>query len=178
MADAPTAVSYVPLLQTAIGGALAIAGAFGGAFYVERLKTNNDRRRMASAFAGEICGILEIAKVRQVKEQFEYALNHYSDPKNPVYEKWVWPMTDEYYFQVYRGNVDKIGLFDPPIPNNIAIFYTLSFGIVEDLKNMGEHIQDRKGMIAAMRNDLEIIGRIEELGQQLVIHLEKIGRQK
>lgn len=154
--------ALVTLVSAIIGAMIALIVTF----YTHQLHQKAEKRRMASAFAGEIMAILEIARIRRMKEVLQSGVKLYQEGKH--WTAWNWPISDD-YFRVYRQNVDKIGLFKAPIPADIACFYTLCFAVVESLTTMGKTWDFRNGefMIKALSQELEIVGRIEKLGEEI-----------
>jgi hypothetical protein len=175
-AEVQNASEFAPLFQTALGGILAIVGGVVAVFVAEVVKHRAERRRMASAFCGEIKAILEIARVRRFREVLEGGQKLYASGRQ--WASWSWPITEN-YFGVYKGNVDRIGLFNAPIPEKIATFYTLCFGLVEDLKSLGKDgisLKDSNSMLQFFSEDLGIISTVEKLGSELIEALGKAAR--
>jgi hypothetical protein len=125
-------VWWIPLLT----GGLAFVGAMTGNVIVEKYKCYRDKRSIASALAGEICAIIDIADRRQHVRFYESILvilaqgNDVSLPHLIVDPHKLDPIAEKH--------LDKIGLLGSELPEKIAKFYTYLSGIRHDIHALAQ----------------------------------------
>ncbi len=174
-ADPQQPSAWIPIVQTALGGALAIVGGLIAVVFTENGKHRREVRRLASAFQGEIEALGELKKVRRIREQLIEGKRLYESGKQ--FEHWSYEI-EELYTTVYRTNTDKIGLFEAPIPAKLAKFYSLTAALMESLRSYGNpvwHLRDTGFMLRAFEQDLHILDVVERLGVELSKELFAIG---
>jgi hypothetical protein len=175
--DVQQASAFTPLWQTVIGGVLALVGGLVGTYFARRVSHSYDQRRMASAFAGEVEALLTAMKAREIRKELENGKKLYENGRQ--WTSWTWS-SERDYLTVYRNNADKIGLFDPPISGNIALFYILVQAVMESLTTLAHdnsHLNSQEYMLRNLTADLKIIDRIEEVGAFLVIELNQMAQK-
>ncbi|MFL6207949.1 MAG: hypothetical protein ACJ74W_03825 [Pyrinomonadaceae bacterium] len=129
------AVSYMPLLQTLIGGLLTFLGGLSATYLIQRSQRKADRQNLASAFYGEVSALLAIIEKRGYLESIEHDLEHMARTGQISLTHFK---VSRSYFNVYEQNVGKIGLLPAPLPEKIVSFYTFVFAALEDFQDIGE----------------------------------------
>ena len=143
---------WPPILQTAVGGLLAIVGgAFGLWFSWQR-----ERQSLAAAFAAEIQAILDVVAWREAREGVLQGKN--------------FPISED-PFPVWKANVGKIGILPPDLASKVTGFYGRTAGMVQDFitlstRTMGNETQIRRRLA-------ENIEELEPEGRALVAQLRK-----
>jgi hypothetical protein len=143
---------WVTLLSVAIGAGAAI----GGGAFASWFTWQHERQALASAFAGEVRGFLEVVDWREAREGLLQGKNF------PI---------DDHPFPVFEANVGKIGLLPKDLAGKVAGFYSYARGIVQDFRALwsGKPI-DRERLVKGL-NDLK--NKADALVPEL---LEEAGR--
>ena len=99
-----------------------------------RWEMNEERKSLAAAFLGEILAILRIVEYREYVASFQAFLPHLE-----AGERIELPTISvkQDYFDVYRGNVNRLGLLPAGTAEEVAFHYTRMKSIVEDFDNIG-----------------------------------------
>lgn len=132
---AETEPSLVPLYASLAGGALSLLGAFAATWWSKRIEREDASRQLANAFKGEISALIHIAELR------DYAGN--------VRQSAAWcratnritiysATSRDEYRAVFKGNAAKLGSLKGTLPEQIAIFYTQTASLMEDVKSLDE----------------------------------------
>ena len=127
-------MDYSPLLQTLLGGGLAISGGLIGTAYTQWLQRKAERENLASAFHGEISALLSIIEKRGYMSSIEEDIEFIEKTGQAQFSHF---RVTKSYFSVYEQNVGKIGILSAPLPEKIVLFYTFIFAILEDFEEMG-----------------------------------------
>ena len=142
------------LTGTIVGGLLG----WGGHVISQRLKTRQRRSAMAGAFTGEITTTLNIIRDRHYPERLREALSRQEqDPPESPNRMLFWSMRRE-WFPVFNSNINEIGLFNHPLPENLVRFYSQAYSVIEDVRDMQEEQEGKKSPYS--REDH--IGRLRE----------------
>jgi hypothetical protein len=113
---------------------LSIAGGYLSTVLLERRRLRRETRRLAFAFRGEIPALLDQIHDRKYVERLSGVIGAMEETKEPFFM----PFSARYdYANVYKSNVNKIGLLDDALPEQIPIFYTLLISVLEDLVSIG-----------------------------------------
>jgi hypothetical protein len=129
-------MDYAPLLQTLIGGLLALLGGFSATWFTQWLHKRVERKNIASAFYGEISSLLRIIKVRGYVQGLEDDLRYMQSNLGDI--SFTHFKATKNYFRVYEYNIGKIGLLNEPLPEKIISFYTFIFAALEDIEEMNQ----------------------------------------
>jgi len=151
---------WPPIIQTALGGLLAIAGgAFGSWFTWQK-----ERQSVAAAFAAEVPGIIDVFESRRMLELIPQGYKFSID--NPQ-------------FAVFETNVGKIGLLPTDIAAKVVGFYNQAAGIFLDLRTLNnDEIPEFGG--AATRFRERVVKNIETMllkGKALVPELQEEAKR-
>lgn len=128
-------VSYLPLLQTLIGGLLTFLGGLLGSHLIQRSQRKSERKNLASAFYGEISALLSIIEKRGYIQALKNNLKHIEETGEVSFSYFK---VTQNYFRVYEQNIGKIGLLNAPLPEKIVTFYTFVFATLEDFEDMAK----------------------------------------
>ncbi len=80
--------------------------------------------------------------------------------------------------EVYKANVDKIGLLGGDIPERLASFYTYLFNLRGDLRAVEVGEYENRGLDATaflVEQNLELWRKLESHAEQLVVDLRSIA---
>src|SRR5690606_26045701 len=89
-----------------------------------------ESRNLALAFKGEITALLELIQDRNYLKRMADVIEQIEQSGQPFYM----PFRVRFeYDRVYRENVARIGILNPPLPEQIPLFYTRFTSILEDL---------------------------------------------
>jgi hypothetical protein len=121
----------LPLIGVLLGGLLTWLGGFLSQLWNERRRQKSEARNLALAFAGEIIALREIAERRGYVAGIQSYIERIRSTGQPDY---IHTIVGREYFNVYKENVSRIGLLEPPLPRLIATFYTQANAILEDLE--------------------------------------------
>ncbi len=132
---AQTPVSYLPLLQTLVGGLLTFLGGLLGTYFVQRAQRKTETESMAAAFYGEITASLLTIERRQYIQILETTLEEFR--KDAKAELSYFEITEK-SFGVYENNIGKIGLLPNPLPEKIFVFYGLLTTVLNDLASLNK----------------------------------------
>jgi hypothetical protein len=158
-----------PLLGTALGGVIAL----GSTLFMFSRQRSHEKRNLAGAFAGEIGAILEIVRLRGYVRHLHDAIDSIDKTGQPC--SFVVKIRQE-YFAVYKKNVHQIGVLDPPLPHNIAKFYTFCFSILEDFETMAQEVHTFSTVDESRKMLSDILALLEsvnEIGARIVSQIEK-----
>jgi hypothetical protein len=131
----PESMSYLPLLQTLVGGFLTLLGGWVGSALLHRRQKSSEAESLKSAFYGEISALIRIGEIRQYRAGIAALIEQVkqSGKMEPI----IFSINLK-FFSVYESNVGKIGLLPGPIAEKIVLFYSLAFAIFEDLIAMSK----------------------------------------
>jgi hypothetical protein len=126
-------------------------------------------------FAGEIGALLEIVRRRDYVGHVQRAIAHIDQTE----QAWAFPLNvRQEYFSVYRKNAHQLGLLNPPLPSDIARFYTFCFSILEDCQTMSESgrqfstVEESRRMLSEL---LALFESVNEIGTRIVSQIDKQG---
>jgi len=77
--------SYLPLLQTLIGGILTFLGGLLGSYLIQKSQRKSERENLASAFYGEISALLSIIEKRGYIQDLEDDLKNIKETGEASY---------------------------------------------------------------------------------------------
>lgn len=122
-------------IAVVIGGLLAVTGGFLSTTLLERRRRQQEARNLALAFGGEISGLLELIQERHYVQRFEQVISQIETTGEPFFM----PFRVRYaYDRVYNANVGRIGLLQPPLSEQIPIFYTRLTSALDDMVSLGD----------------------------------------
>jgi hypothetical protein len=131
---------WPPIVQTALGGFLAIAGGVLGSW----LNWRKERKAVSAAFAGELEGLIDVINWRETSKliRLGFVLT-----------------IDERPFPVFEANIDKIGVLPAPLAGEVSVFYSRARGIFQDFLtlNKGEPIFNQVEFRERLANDIDEI---------------------
>ena len=154
-----------PLLQTALGGILALAGGVCAHWYGHR----QERKNIAHALAGEISAILDIVERRNYEKDIQKTIQSAKQTGEP------WRFTilmRKNYFPIFESNAENIGLLRSDLAKGVAKFYVLCKGISEDVSPDSFESETQVESISRLENLLVLFQEARTTGQQLVTRLE------
>lgn len=123
------------LIAVIVGGLIAITGGFLSTTILERLRQQQDSRNLAFAFRGELTAVLELIKERNYIDRFTQVINQIEQTGQPFHM----PFKIRFrYDRIYDGNVSRVGILKPPLPEQIPLFYTRLTSILEDMVSLGD----------------------------------------
>ena len=133
MRDGMCLLAASALWSTLLGGLLAICGGIVGTWWAKTLEYYGVRRQIASALAGEIMGILEVVRRRELLENFERSIQESEEGGILIYK--VFPVSES-FIAVFEGNIAQIGMLPHPVAADVAYLYASIKSIWEDLKTL------------------------------------------
>jgi hypothetical protein len=107
MRDGMCLLAASALWSTLLGGLLAICGGIVGTWWAKTLEYYGVRRQIASALAGEIMGILEVVRRRELLENFERSIQESEEGGILIYK--VFPVSES-FIGVFEGNIAQLGM--------------------------------------------------------------------
>ena len=129
------AEAMVQLAAVLLGGLLAIAGSIFTTLFRDAQLQRRESRNLALAFKGEITALLELIQDRNYLKRMADVIEQIEQSGQPFYM----PFRVRFeYDRVYRENVARIGILNPPLPEQIPLFYTRFTSILEDLVSLGD----------------------------------------
>jgi hypothetical protein len=132
--QASDTVSYLPLLQTLLGGLLTFLGGLLGNFWIQNAQRKSERESLASAFYGEVSALLAMIEERQLVQLLTDLLKEVKETGKRTYT--YFDSTSK-KFEVYENNVTKIGLLPTPLPEKLVLFYSLALTVLNDMAYLG-----------------------------------------
>lgn len=153
-------------------------GAFLGLVSSQVLKIverRDERKSLASAFAGEINAILEMGEyVKPTMAISEYLseIKVGKDVELPLV------IRDIKFEEVYKANVGKLGLMGDDLPERLASFYTYLFNLRGDLGAVERGEYKGRGPEATeylVEQNLKLWIKLERAARDLVVDLRKIA---
>lgn len=156
-----------PLLQTGLGGLLAIIGGVWAHWQSHR----QERKNLAHALAGEISAILDIVDRRQYEKGIREIIQ--SAQKTGVPWRYTIVIRSN-YFPVFEANAAKIGLLRSDLAKDVAKLYVLCKGIVDDVSPDSFESKTPQESIGRLENLLILFGEARTTGRSLITRLEKL----
>jgi len=157
------------LLSVVVGGILAIGGGIAQQWWQRR----QDRRSLAYALAGEIGAIIESIELRRYTEAIDGTIEQVKKTGTP----WTFTIDiAEGYFLVYGANAGKIGLLSPLLAKEVAAFYSMMVGLIEDVaprNNVRARTVEQSLAQLTQTRDLGL--RTLQRGKALVALLEQVN---
>lgn len=154
------------LIGVLLGGLLTV----GTTILLERYRESREARRLAKAFCGEISALKHIVERRQYIAGLGSVLK-YIDETGQTYS---WSIrVRRRYFGVYESNLDRIGLLEGVLPEQIASFYVRANSILEDLSAIDDGLWSDKG--AAEQR--ELYAELKSLFEELMEDAEALIRE-
>ncbi|MDQ1610321.1 MAG: hypothetical protein QOG00_252 [Pyrinomonadaceae bacterium] len=145
------------IYQTLIGGGLALIGSLSGTYFSLRYQRRLERINLKSAFYGEVKALLTIVEMRGYDPNLAALLDRVKSTGDD--EVLAFNATRK-YFQVYEQNVSKIGLLPAPLPEKLALFYSLGTALLEDmdaLQSLKKGEVTHEQLVAMMTEQLVVI---------------------
>jgi len=156
----------------------------------ERLRRDHEHKKrsaeryqeafqLAGSLIGEIKAVLGVVLVRRIKEHYSEELRRAKIPG----EDFCLPRfsTKGGFFNVYLGNTQNLGMFDPPLPERLVEFYTRAIAFIDFNQSVydgdydNENRRRKQEVLKELRGDLtylESLGR--KLQEDLCDHREKM----
>ena len=153
------------IFSVILGGALAI----GGGFVTQLWQHHRDRRALALALAGEIHAIVDIIERRKYTEAITALISQISIKNEPM--TMHVPVTQN-YFVVYESNAAKIGLLPSNAARDVAVFYTIAKGVIEDAGLKQFPPATATDAIFRLSQTQALLADMTKLGKQVVLKLE------
>ena len=166
-----------PLIQTLIGGGLSLLGGFLSPILTDSFRNKREATNLALAFAGEITALIRIVETRRYSEDIQTCIAQMEKTHEPIF----YTVTIRQDFvRAYEQNVSRIGLLEAPLPENIAMFYTQTQAILEDLADIDDHPKMEKlgqeHLLRRYKNLLSLLDSTVALSQEILIEISKIYR--
>jgi hypothetical protein len=163
-----------PLLQTLVGGGLALLGGFLAPMWMDRVRRRREARHLALAFSGEIMALQRMVEIRHYIQDLEQCIERMRETRQPVYFS---VMIHREYGLVYREHVSRIGLLKPPLPERLTMFYTHMQSILEDMEDITNWAKMQQlGKAPLLRRYQELLGLLHStkvLGNQILEHISQ-----
>jgi hypothetical protein len=160
------------LLPIIIGGVIGIAGSIIAPVWLECYRRKQEQKNLTGAFIGEISALVEICKRRQYIENIRAVITEakakQTEPNKSI---WFHFSVRRNPFPVYDANVARLGLLNDPLPQKIALFYTQSSSILEDIADMreGKIQRNRDESIRCLEALLKLFEDTLNLGEKIVL---------
>jgi hypothetical protein len=165
------------LIQTLIGGGSSLLGGFLSPLLIDSFRNKREVTNLAMAFAGEIAALIRIVETRRYTENIQTCIAQMERTHKPIYYT-VTIRQD--YVRVYEQNVSRIGLLEASLPENIAMFYTQTQAILEDLAVIDDHPKmeklGQKNLLRCYKNLLSLLDSIVTLSQPILAEILTIYR--
>lgn len=163
---------WVNLLSALLGGLLGGGGAIVTQIVRHRLDDGRTRRALAGAFAGEVAAICAIARRRDylgAMTQLHEHVRHSGQPRRLVLS-----ITQD-YFQIYRSNAGALGLLPAATAEQVALFYTQTKSLIEDVLPTAPNPQDAATAEQTLQEQIALLQDTLQLGDELVKQLREVG---
>lgn len=102
----------------------------GATIFIDSIKSKREASTLAHAFRGEIKAIHDIARKRHYIASLHALIDHMRRTQQPLTFN---IRVHREYFGVFKGNINKIGALENPLPERIAGFYVTVNSILEDI---------------------------------------------
>jgi hypothetical protein len=160
--------SYLPLMQTLIGGVLTFFGGWLGSYLLQRRQRSSEIESLKSAFYGEVSALLHIAERMQYRDSL---LEHIESAKQKgVIPRSIFGITRN-FFNVYEQNVKNIGILPAPLPEKLVLFYSLTFTIMEEFTAQGKGELSEIGpedSLPYLQGTLETYDIVTDIGHEIL----------
>jgi len=160
-----TGLNWIPFFSAIGGGLMVVISNVATTYFAHWMKERSERRSLASAFAGEITGLLEITRRRKYLETIDGLV------QDPI-QCFKVPANSE-YFKVYANNVGNLGKLPVPLPMKVACFYARAESILEDFKNPPE-IDDAVAIKAFNQELYVLLKETMEIGNSIIAELNAV----
>lgn len=159
-----------------IGGSVAI----GSNLVLESYKRHRDCQGTASALAGEIAALLELAKIRNYVNWLSGLADRFDKGEDVPFPA---ILADERrgLDPVVRAHLDRFGHLPDDLPERVVLFHSYLLGIKTDLLRLtaGEFKGRPKAAAGILREDLELWAKTAvPLGHQLVSDLRAVVHKR
>ncbi len=154
------------IILGAIIGAIATGIIQLGLKIYERLQEASSLR---AALLGEVSAILEIVKVLKVEEYLSEIQKSFGEQTG---KDRIYLTVKEDYFLVYKANINRLGLLNSKLAEDISTFYTFCFSGMEHLNELSN--QDWMGRIEKeeghrkLENLFSLLFKIREKGNNIL----------
>lgn len=155
------------IISVIIGGAIAISGGLVTQYWKHR----RERRALAHALAGEIHAIVEMVERRGYQKFVSKLIDDVHTSQLPAN---VQVTITQNYFVVYESNALKIGLLPRLAAGDVASFYTLAKGLIEDSANNKFPPTTQNEAINRLSQMEGLLTTLTTLGKNVVLVLEKV----
>src|SRR5262245_18418810 len=144
---------------------------------IDSFRNKREATNLAFAFAGEITALIRIIETRRYIEDIQACIAQMEKTQEPIY----YTVTIRQDFvRVYEQNVSRIGLLEAPLPGYIAMYYTQTQAILEDMADIDDHPKmERLGqehILRRYRNLLSLLDSPVTLSQHLLADSSRIYR--
>ncbi len=156
------------LIGVALGGLLGLVCAFGLHWWQSRQQS----RSLAKAYAGEIKGLLSLIDYRGYRDGVEKLIQNYKKGGRVPPGTTLLSDLKHNYFIVHESNAGKIGLLPRDASEHVSEFYILVKSLLEDATNPKVLAQSPERAIQTLEHDIELLGKLEEVGRQALEHLK------
>lgn len=156
------------LISMVTGGVIGLVSGLVSNYALEQYKTNKTARHLAQSFVGEIKALKTITGARGYKDGLKKIVEYMESTGHPrLYQVQV----RKDYFLVYKQNADKIGMLEEPLPEYLAIFYTLSNSILEDLQSLNDGTfanSSSEHLIKCYKDLLTLFEEVENYSEMII----------
>jgi len=165
---------YFPLIGVVLGGVLAVSGGYFSNHILERNRRKSESKNLAFAFKGELKALSAIANKRGYVKHISNMIKRMQDNGKPLF---VLINVRREYFNVYKSNVNNIGMLPAPLPELIARYYIQANSILEDLESYRDGSWASAGVDDLIASKTELVELMEDtfsLGDSIAEKIDEI----
>jgi len=159
------------------GGAIAVIGGFLSNYAIETHKAKRAARHLAQSFLGEIKALRTIADTRGYVDGLKRLIAYIEQTDEPrLYQVKV----RRDYMIVYKENADKVGMLEEPLPEDLAIFYTLTNSILEDLESLSDGTHEKmsaEGLLKCYKEMLQLFEMTQVRGDKIIETITEVYKE-
>jgi hypothetical protein len=153
--------------------------ALAAGMLVERYRRQDDRRGIASAFAGEISGILKNAETRKLPAYFR-ALAPLLKSSTPPPPPWLFFDTTYEQAPVAKAYIDRVGMLGPRLAGRVVEFYHLYSAVILEVKILAAGVYNGDPLKAAghIERTLDLWNEVQPLMRPLIAELFSVSGEQ
>jgi hypothetical protein len=170
--SAITTKDYLPLIGVVIGGALAVSGGFLSTWCLERRRHSLESRTLAYAFRGELLALISIVETRDYAGNIRGVIAEMERSNQPILFRVSVRRENS---NVFKGNVNKIGVLKNPLPELVARFYVQANAILEDFEDYRDGSRSHANAAALLFGYKELLALMENttsLSREIVSQID------
>lgn len=137
------------------------------------IERSHHRRNLGGAFVGEISALLSIGEHRGYEVDARRELEEARKAGRPAI---FYFDADREYQRVYAANAGALGILPKPIPEKIALFYTLLNAVLEDVARLRrEQVVTPEYSYRRLEQTIAVFGLMRKAGEDAAAGIRERG---